>query len=596
MTVIENGDAAARLGRLLVDIKDLHIAFPDTARGKDPVSIVKGIDIAVHAGECVALVGESGSGKSVTARSLLGLSGSGARIDAARFTLDGRDARRFTARDWRALRGGFAGLVMQDALVSLDPLRTIGAEIGEARALHHRKEGRKARDVGVLALLRAVGIASPERRVGQRADALSGGLRQRALIASAMAAHPALLIADEPTTALDVTVQAQVLDVLRQRLRTGVGLLLISHDLALVAGIADRVIVMHHGEVVDSGPTAQVLTAASHAYTRRLLAARPSLQSRGFALRSAEIVSHTGPNVATEAIRVVRQPLPPPHLTPVNRASQEGEDSAILHVRGIKKHYAQTGRGTREGQRLLALDDVSFSVRRGEILGIVGESGSGKSTIAKIVLGIATPDSGTVTFAGAPWNHVAAAERERRSRRSKLRYIPQDPLGSFDPRYTVRELLREALYAVQRDAGLSSDEVVARSVALLEQVSLDASVLARHPATLSGGQRQRIAIARAVASEPDLIVCDEPVSALDVHVQAQVLDVLTTLQRRSGTAVLFISHDLDVIAHVSDRVLVLKEGRVVEEGNTPAVYAAPAHDYTRTLFASAPKLTIFETA
>ena len=593
MTVIENGeDAHAR--RLLVDIRGLHIAFPGASRAN--VSVVRGIDIAVHAGECVALVGESGSGKSVTARSLLGLAGTGARIDAERFIIDGRDARTFTARDWRALRGGFAGLVMQDVLVSLDPLRTIGAEIGEARALHHRKEGRKDRDAGVLSLLRAVGMATPERRVGQRADALSGGLRQRALIASAMAAQPALLIADEPTTALDVTVQAQVLDVLRQRLRTGVGLLLISHDLALVAGIADRVVVMHHGEVVDSGPTAQVLTAASHAYTRRLLAARPSLQSRGYVLRSAEIVSPKGADAMTTGIRVVRQPLPPPHIGPATAKSPESVDMAILQARGIKKHYAEKSSREGKGKRFLALDDVSFSVRRGEILGIVGESGSGKSTIAKIVLGIATPDGGTVTFAGAPWNHVDALERERRSRRSRLRYIPQDPLGSFDPRYTVRELLREGLYAVQRSAGLSSDEVVARSVALLEQVSLDASVLSRHPSTLSGGQRQRIAIARAVASEPDLIVCDEPVSALDVHVQAQVLDVLTTLQRRSGTAVLFISHDLDVIAHVSDRVLVLKDGRVVEEGTTPTVYAAPTQEYTRTLLASAPKLTVFETA
>ncbi|WP_320534152.1 ABC transporter ATP-binding protein [Robbsia andropogonis] len=587
--------AEKNAGRVLVDVKNLHICFPTRARDPDAASVVRGIDITVHAGECVALVGESGSGKSVTARSLLGLAGSGARIDASRFDIDGRDARTFTARHWREVRGGFAGLVMQDALVSLDPLRTIGAEIGEARALHHPRESRRARDAGVLALLRKVGMVEPERRVRQRAGALSGGLRQRALIAAAMAAQPALLIADEPTTALDVTVQAQVLDVLRQRLRAGVGLLLISHDLALVSGIADRVIVLHHGEVVDSGPTAKVLSASSHAYTRRLLAARPSLHSRGFALRSADIVAVPMPGSAAMTHAVVRQPLPPrqgdaPGTLPA------ASTTPILSVQGINKRYTLKGDWHASSGHFIALDDVSFSVNPGEVVGIVGESGSGKSTIAKIVLGLLSLDGGAVTFAGSSWNHAHALERERTARRSRLRYIPQDPLGSFDPRYTVRDLLREALHDIRHAQALTPDEVLARSVMLLEQVSLDAGVLSRYPITLSGGQRQRIAIARAVASEPDLIVCDEPVSALDVHVQAQVLDVLAKLQRRNHTAVLFISHDLDVIAHISDRVLVLHNGRVVEQGPTPTVYRAPTHPYTRTLLASAPTLPIFDAA
>jgi peptide/nickel transport system ATP-binding protein len=554
--------------RTLVDVRGLEIRFPDANDGQP---LVRGLDLRIRAGECVALVGESGSGKSLTARSLIGLAGHGARITAQQFEIDGRPALPFRERDWRAVRGGFAGLVMQDALVSLDPLRTVGAEIEETLALHTRLRSRAGRRARVHEAMRDVGTPEPERRAQQYAHELSGGLRQRALIASAIVARPSLLIADEPTTALDVTVQAQILDVLAARLREGVGVLLVSHDLAVVADVADRVLVMHRGEVVESGATQDVLTRPAHAYTRRLIAAQPSAHSRGQRLTSARVDGAA--DDAYAASQIVRDPLP--------ARQQRVSGEVVLQVEGIGKRYVQ--RGARE---FIALEDVSFDVRRGEVVGIVGESGSGKSTCANLVLGLAAPSAGDVRFLGTHWNGADVREPARRALRSKLQYIPQDPLSSFDPRYNVRQLLAQALSA----SGLAPKSVRDRSVELLEQVGLDARHLERRPLSLSGGQRQRVAIARAMAPQPALIVCDEPVSALDVYVQAQVLDLLGTLQAELGLSLLFISHDLDVIRHVSDRVLVFKDGRLVEQGDTETLFVAPRHAYTRLLMSSAPSL------
>jgi peptide/nickel transport system ATP-binding protein len=569
------------LTRPLVEIRGLSIRFPRANEGR---ALVRDVDLAIRAGECVALVGESGSGKSLTARSLIGLAGQGARIDAQRFEIDGRDALGFHERDWRALRGAFAGLVMQDALVSLDPLRTVGAEIGEAVALHTRLRSRAERAARVRAVMSDVGIPEPERRVHQYAHELSGGLRQRALIASAIAASPALVIADEPTTALDVTVQAQILAVLAARLREGTGVLLISHDLAVVADIADRVLVMHEGEVVDSGPTASVLNHPSHPYTRQLLAAQPSALSRGHKLSSARIVTQLHGSSGNDEPSILRDPLPP-------RAARS--DELVLRVAAIGKRYARRGRSRADGNvdggaegshAFVALDEVSFGVRKGEVVGIVGESGSGKSTCAKIVLGLVTPSAGQVDFLGTHWNGTGVKESSRRTLRPRLQYIPQDPLSSFDPRHTVRQLLEEGLFSTK----LSKQATLDRSVELLEQVGLDAGYLGRRPSTLSGGQRQRVAIARAIAPEPELIVCDEPVSALDVYVQAQVLDLLAALQAGLDMSMLFISHDLDVVRHVSDRVLVFRDGRVVEAGETERIFDSPQHAYTRELVAASP--------
>ncbi|KAB1071735.1 nickel ABC transporter ATP-binding protein NikE [Methylobacterium planeticum] len=546
---------------LLVDIRGLSIGFAASGSG---APIVRDIDLAIRAGECVALVGESGSGKSLTARSLLNLAGDGARVESRRFHLRGRDARGFREADWRRLRGTVTGLVMQDALVSLDPLRTIGQEVGEVLSEHRILRGRTAIAARVRDVLGKVGIPDPEVRSRQYAHQLSGGLRQRALIAAAIAGDPDLIIADEPTTSLDVAVQAQVLQVLAERVREGAGLLLISHDLAVVSGIADRVIVMREGRAVDSGPTADVLMRPRHPYTRQLIAAIPSAASRGRRLASATPVGPSGPARAA----------PPPRRGP--------GDVPVLEVRGIAKDYPTRPGIGRAGSTLTALTDVSFAVRAGEVVGIVGESGSGKSTCAKIVLGLLAPDRGAVRLLGQPWSGIR--EPERRPLRPRLQYIPQDALSSFDPRYRVSEIIAANL------AGLRPADRPGRVAALLEQVGLRADLAGRHPRALSGGQRQRVSIARALAAEPALIVCDEPVSALDIGIQAQVLDLLGDLRDRLGTALLFISHDLGVIQHLADRVLVFHDGRLVEEGPVGEVLCTPGHAYTRTLLAAQPRL------
>lgn len=553
-------------GDLLVDIAGLSVGFTD-ANGGTP--LVSGVDLAIRRGECVALVGESGSGKSITARSLLNLSGDGAILDAKRFLIGGRDASRFRASDWRKLRGTVTGLVMQDALVSLDPLRTIGQEVGEALKAHGTARGRSDLAGRVVDVLKKVGIPDPERRAAQYAHQLSGGLRQRALIASAIATGPDLIIADEPTTALDVSVQAQVIALLAQRVREGAGLLLISHDLAVVAGIADRVLVMRGGRVVDSGATADVLHCPRHPYTRQLLAAVPSADSKGHRLASARY-DHAPADGSRSIVRILREPLTlRPPVTP----------ATVLEVKHVTKRYAQ--RRAANARFAPALDDVSFSVRAGEVVGIVGESGSGKSTCAKIVLGLLEPDAGDVRLLGEAWSNVP--EAERRHRRARLQYIPQDSLSSFDPRYRVSDVIGENLAGNKR----SKRDRIAR---LLDDVGLDATYLDRYPRSLSGGQRQRVSIARALAVEPDLIVCDEPVSALDVSIQAQVLDLLGELQARLGTALLFISHDLGVVQHIADRVLVFHHGRIVESGSVAHVFANPEDDYTRSLLAALPSM------
>ncbi|GIG88441.1 dipeptide ABC transporter ATP-binding protein [Plantactinospora endophytica] len=534
-------------------VEDLHVTF---RTGRREVPAVRGISFEVGPGECLAIVGESGSGKSVTARTLVGLAGPGAEVRAERLDLAGADVRRYRDRDWRRVRGRLAGLVLQDALVSLDPLRTVGAEIGEVLRTHGMvRAGERAGRTEYL--LEQVHVPEPALRARQYPHQLSGGLRQRALIASAIAGEPGLLIADEPTTALDVTVQAQILRLLAERRAAGTSLLLISHDLAVVAQLADRVLVMRDGEIVERGRTDRLLRAPEHPYTRGLLAAVPSARSRGRRL-ATEVRDRTGGSPA------LRAELPARTVAPTG---------TVLEATGLHKRY-----GSREVVR-----DVSLRIARGETVGLVGESGSGKTTVAQLLFGLLDPDAGTVRFADRPWSRVP--ERARRPLRRRLQLISQDPLGSFDPRYGVGRIVGEAL-----DPAVDRADRRDRVVALLDRVGLGADLLDRHPRQLSGGQRQRVAIARALAPRPDLIVCDEPVSALDVSVQAQVLDLLADIRAADGTALLFISHDLGVVHHLSDRVLVMHDGAVVEQGPVGDVFSYPRHPHTRALLDALPTL------
>ncbi|GAA0403388.1 ABC transporter ATP-binding protein [Microbispora corallina] len=594
----------------LAEVAGLSVEFP-TRRGV--VRAVRDAGFALHAGECLAVVGESGSGKSVTARTLLGLAGPGARVRADTLSFEGRDLRALTPREWRRLRGRRIGYVLQDALTSLDPLRRVGDEVAEPLEVHGLATGDDLDDQ-VVALLAEAGVPDPETRFLQYPHELSGGLRQRALIASAIAARPSLLIADEPTTALDVTVQAQVLDLLDARRRDGTAVLLISHDLAVVARMADRVTIMYGGLVVEEGPAADLLSSPAHPYAADLLAAVPDLDGpvrEPRAVRPAPASPSGCPYASRcgladdrcrgelpppvpygpgrtvrcfhpgeDAPRPTARPAVPdvaPDVVPV-RASTVASERAVVSVRGIAKRFRSPGGSWRR-----AVDGVSFELRAGEALGLVGESGSGKSTTARIVLAEIAPDAGEVLLDGEAWSGVR--ERERRPRRSRIQLVDQDPLSSFDPRFTVERVVGEGL-----PRGLTGARRRERVAALLGEVGLGPEILDRLPARLSGGQRQRVAIARALAPGPEVIVCDEPVSALDVTVQAQILALLARLRRESGVSLLFISHDVGVVRQVCDRVAVMKDGSLVEIGGVAAVLGAPRAPYTRALLAAVPRL------
>jgi peptide/nickel transport system ATP-binding protein len=555
----ERAQAGLAAGTPLLTVEDLRVSF-----GR--AEVVKGISFTARSGRCLAIVGESGSGKSVTARSLVGLAGAGATVQASRIDLAGVDLTRQSDRSWRAIRGRRIGFILQDAMVSLDQLRRVGDEVAEPLKLH-RWGTKAARARKAVDLLASVGVPEPRMRARQRPYELSGGLRQRALIASAIALDPKLVVADEPTTALDVTIQAQVLDLLAESKDRGTSIILISHDLSVVARLADEVLVMRGGEVVEHGPAHQVLHQPRHEYTQALLDAIPSEHTRG--------------------TRLVR---PPAGDDPA------GDDPAVAHrsrtpidyTRPVLEavHISKVFRGPDKVDRTV-VDDVSFELFAGETLGIVGESGSGKTTSARIALALLPPTSGEVRLGGQPWS--ALPPGRRRPLRQRIGVIYQDPLSSFDPRWSAGRILTDALRTGPRPPS-SKAAARARAVRLLEQVGLGEPHLAAAPLHLSGGQRQRVAIARALAPEPEVIICDEPVSALDVSIQAQVLDLLTDLQDELGVSYLFISHDLGVIHHMSDRILVMKDGAMVESGTADEVFENPRDPYTQQLLTALPRL------
>ncbi|MFF2553179.1 dipeptide ABC transporter ATP-binding protein [Nocardia sp. NPDC058058] len=551
----------------LLEVRDLNVSF--TSDGKQ-IPAVRGVNLTVYPGQTVAIVGESGSGKSTTAHAIIDLLPGTGRITDGSIVFGGRDLAKVSKREIVGVRGKGIGFVPQDPMSNLNPVWKVGFQIRETLEANGIAKG-KAAEQRAVELLTEAGMPDAEHRVNQYPHEFSGGMRQRALIAIGLSCRPELLIADEPTSALDVTVQRQILDHLDTLTsELGTAVLLITHDLGLAAERAEHLVVMYRGRVVESGPARQILREPQHLYTKKLVNSAPSLASQ----RLSSVRQRA--EVRAQAVQVAGQ---------LAEADTEfaGAPDDVLTVENLTKVYKIRGSTPWKSTELVAADDVSFRLQRGTTTAIVGESGSGKSTVAQMVLGLLEPTSGRVTFDGrevATLNSKAALAFRRR-----VQPVFQDPYGSLDPMYSIYRTIEEPL----RTHGIgTSKEREATVRDLLDKVSLPASVMRRYPNELSGGQRQRVAIARALALSPEVVVCDEAVSALDVLVQAQILQLLNELQAELGLSYLFITHDLAVVRQIADNVVVMQSGKVVEAAPTTDVFDTPQSPYTQRLLDAIP--------
>ena len=571
----------------LLDVRDLEVEF--RLYGHGVIRAVDGVSFRVRPGSTVALVGESGSGKSVISQAIMGIlpapaviaggrilfrdPGSGGDGAAAEFDIAALSP---DSEPMRAIRGGRISMIFQEPMTSLSPLHTVGNQIREAVMLHQAVDRRGA-DARVRDMLARVGFPEPSKALGTYPFELSGGLRQRAMIAMALVCRPALLIADEPTTALDVTIQAQILKLIRDlQAELGMAVLLITHDLGVVANMADEVVVVYHGQLMESGTSHEIFGAARHPYLKALMRAVPRMGM--------------DPHERLTPIREVARPSDGP-FAPASEREMPGESGALLTARNVSKRFVIRKAAlftSRDSGAVQALDDVSLTVHRGECVGLVGESGCGKTTLAKVIMRAIDPDAGEIWYrdAGRDVSLLDLSDRQLMPFRRKAQFVFQDPVSSLNPRMTVFDIVTEPL--VIHGVGDRTDRAEAVQE-LMRQVGLDPRFLSRYPHSFSGGQRQRIGIARALALHPEILICDEPVSALDVSVQAQVLNLLKDLQHELQLTYLFVSHNLAVVDYMSDRIAVMCAGRLVETASRDVLFRDPVHPYTQALLAAVPR-------